>query len=159
MILRVDVHGLMLVLVLPSQNVQITQLQQLQIQLNVILKIQHVFQEQLQEHQFHAQQEQLHAQMLKTKTCVTLYNLPQQLFAIGQLHASVKIFQNAQQLLIQHFAHNKVVLMPIANVVHQHVPQLQSKHHAQQLQQTQMEKYKFVHGLIMHAPMQLILQL
>ena len=71
-ILRVDVHGLMLVLVLPSQNVQITQLQQLPIQLNVILKIQHVFQEQHLEHQFHAQQEQLHAQMSKTKTCVTI---------------------------------------------------------------------------------------
>ena len=58
-----DVHGLMLVLVLLSQNVQITQLHQQLMQLNAILKIQHAFQEQLQEQQFHAQQEQLNAQM------------------------------------------------------------------------------------------------
>jgi hypothetical protein len=65
-----DVHGLMLVLVLLSQNAQITQLQQPPMLLNAILKIQHVFQEQLQQQQFHAQQEQLNVQMSLTKQFV-----------------------------------------------------------------------------------------
>ena len=63
----VDVLGLMLVLVLLSQNVQITQLPQQPMQINVILKTKHVSQEQHQEHQFHAQLEQPLAQVLQTK--------------------------------------------------------------------------------------------
>jgi hypothetical protein len=51
--LRVDVLGLMLELVLPSQNVQITQFHQQLMLINAILKIKHVSQEQLQEQQSH----------------------------------------------------------------------------------------------------------
>jgi hypothetical protein len=61
------VLGQMLVYVLLLRNVQITQSQLQLMLLNVILKIQLVFQEQLQDQQFHAQQEQFYAQMLKIK--------------------------------------------------------------------------------------------
>jgi hypothetical protein len=65
-----DVLGLMLEFVLHSQNVKITQFQQRLMQLNAILKIQHVFQEQLQDQQFHVQQEHTHVQMLQIQPCV-----------------------------------------------------------------------------------------
>jgi hypothetical protein len=54
--------------------------------LNAILKIQHVFQEQLQEQQFHAQQEQLHAQMLKIKMFAQDWLLVLLAYVGGQLH-------------------------------------------------------------------------
>jgi hypothetical protein len=69
------------------------------------------------------------------------------------------MYQNAQQLLIPHFVHKLDVPMPIANVVHQHVQELQPKRHAHMSELIQQENIKFVHGLIMLVPMQLIPQL
>jgi hypothetical protein len=80
-------------------------------------------------------------------------------FVTGQHHVSVKMSQNAQQLLLKDFVLCLVALLPIVNVLHQHVQELQPKQHAHTFKQMLWDHIKFVLGPIMLVLMQLILQL